>query len=312
MSAPLSPAARTRTSTSPGPGSGSGRSWTDTSPSAITAARIAPQSNVGVLRPISDSTILVTGATDGLGQALAQRLHQEGAQLLLHGRDGGKLDAVAAELPGAQTLQADFASLDDVRRLAGEVEHIDVLVNNAGIGSGMPEGRERAESRDGYELRFQVNYLSGYLLTELLLDKLRTAAPARVVFVASLGQMPIDFDDVMLERNYSGIQAYCQSKLAEIAYGMALAGRLDPEEVTVNSLHPSTFMPTKMVLAERGTPEDPLERGVEATYRLVADPSLDGVSGRFFDREEETAPHPWALDPRNRERLVEISQELTA
>ena len=266
----------------------------------------------GSVRPISDSTILVTGATDGLGRALAQRLHEEGAQLLLHGRDRGKLDAVAAELSGAQTLQADFASLDDVRRLAGEVEHVDVLVNNAGIGSGMPEGRERAESRDGYELRFQVNYLSGYLLTELLLDKLRAAAPARVVLVASLGQMPIDFDDVMLERNYSGIQAYCQSKLAQIAYGMALAGRLDPEEVTVNSLHPSTFMPTKMVLAERGTAEDPLERGVEATHRLVADPALDGVSGRFFDREEETAPHPWALDPGNRARLVEISRELTS
>jgi NAD(P)-dependent dehydrogenase (short-subunit alcohol dehydrogenase family) len=266
----------------------------------------------GFVRPISESTILITGATDGLGYALARRLHQDGAALLLHGRDAGKLETVAAELPGARTLQADFAALDDVRRLAGEVGRPDVLVNNAGIGSGMPEGRERAESRDGYELRFQVNYLSGYLLTELLLDKLRAAAPARIVFVASLGQMPIDFDDVMLERSYSGIQAYCQSKLAQIAYGMALSERLDPEQVTINSLHPSTFMPTKMVLAERGSAEDPLERGVEATYRLVADPVLDGVSGRFFDREHEASPHPWALDRDNRERLVELSQELTA
>jgi NAD(P)-dependent dehydrogenase (short-subunit alcohol dehydrogenase family) len=272
---------------------------------------MAPESIVEVVRPISDSTILVTGATDGLGRALAQRLHEDGAQLLLHGRDPDKLDAVAADLPGARTLQADLASLADVRRMAGEVDGLDVLVNNAGIGSGMPEGRERAESRDGYELRFQVNYLSGYLLTELLLDSLRAAAPARIVFVASLGQMPIDFDDVMLERNYSGIQAYCQSKLAQIAYGMALAERLDPERVTVNSLHPSTFMPTKMVLAERGSSEDSLERGVEATHRLIADPALDGVSGRFFDREEESAPHPWALDRGNRERLVELSQELT-
>jgi NAD(P)-dependent dehydrogenase (short-subunit alcohol dehydrogenase family) len=265
----------------------------------------------GSVRPISDSTILVTGATDGLGRAVAQRLHEDGAQLLLHGRDAGKLDSVAAELPGARTLQADFASLADVRRLAGEVDQLDVLVNNAGIGSGMPEGRERAESRDGYELRFQVNYLSGYLLTELLLDKLRAAAPARIVFVASLGQMAIDFDDVMLEHNYSGIQAYCQSKLAQIAYGMTLSERLDPEQVTVNSLHPSTFMPTKMVLAERGSAEDPLERGVDATYRLVTDPALDGVSGLFFDRDEETAPHPWALDRGNRERLVALSEELT-
>src|SRR5213592_4550721 len=179
MSAPFSPAPRTRTRTSPAPGSGSGRSWTDTSPSAMTTARIAAQSSLGWMRPISESTILITGATDGLGRALAQRLHGEGAQLLLHGRDAGKLDAVAAELPGAQTLQADFASLADVRRLAGEVDGLDVLVNNAGIGSGMPEGRERAESRDGHELRFQVNYLSGYQLTELLLAKPGASAPAR-------------------------------------------------------------------------------------------------------------------------------------
>jgi NAD(P)-dependent dehydrogenase (short-subunit alcohol dehydrogenase family) len=262
------------------------------------------------VRPTADSTILVTGATDGLGRALAERLHHDGAALLLHGRDPAKLDALRAELPGARTLQADFASLDDVRRLAGEVEQVDVLVNNAGIGSGMPEGRERRASADGHELRFQVNYLAGYLLTELLLERLR--APARIVFVASLGQMPIDFDDVMLERSYSGIQAYCQSKLAQIAYGMALAERLDPLEVTVNSLHPSTFMPTKMVLAERGSGEEPLEQGVEATHRLVTDPALEGVSGRFFDRFEESAPHPWALDRRNRERLVELSERLTA
>ena len=273
---------------------------------------MARQSSLGWVRPIGDSTILVTGATDGLGRALAGRLHTDGAQLLLHGRDAAKLEAVAAELSGARTLQADFASLEAVRRMAAEVERVDVLVNNAGIGSGMPEGRERSESRDGNELRFQVNYLAGYLLTELLLDRLRAAAPTRIVFVASLGQMPIDFDDVMLERTYSGIQAYCQSKLAQIAYGMALAGRLDPAEVTVNSLHPSTFMPTKMVLAERGSALDPLEQGVDATYRLVADPALDGVTGRFFDREEETAPHPWALDPDNRERLVALSKELTA
>jgi NAD(P)-dependent dehydrogenase (short-subunit alcohol dehydrogenase family) len=262
------------------------------------------------VRPIDDTTILITGATDGLGRALAERLHGEGARLLLHGRDAGKLDALAAELEGARTLQADFASLDDVRRMASEVNRVDVLVNNAGIGSGMPEGRERSESKDGYELRFQVNYLAGYLLTELLLARL--PAPARIVFVASLGQMPIDFGDVMLEHSYSGIQAYCQSKLAQIAYGMTLAERLDPQEVTVNSLHPSTFMPTKMVLAERGEALDPLEQGVDATHRLVADQALDGVTGRFFDREEETAPHPWALDRGNRERLVELSASLVA
>lgn len=262
------------------------------------------------MRPIDDTTILITGATDGLGRALAARLHAEGARLLLHGRDPAKLGALRDELPGARTLQADFAALSEVRRLAAEAGELDVLVNNAGIGSGLPEGRERSESRDGLELRFQVNHLAGYLLTELLLDRLR--APARVVFVASLGQAPIDFADVMLERNYTGIQAYCQSKLAQIAYAIELAARLDPSAITVNSLHPSTFMPTKMVLAERGAALDPLEQGVEATHRLVADPALDGVSGRFFDVREETAPHPWALDAGNRARLVELSASLTA
>ena len=245
-------------------------------------------------------TILITGATDGLGRALASELADDGANVLVHGRREGS------------PYRADLASLDEVRQLASQVERendsLDVLVNNAGVGT----AGERAESRDGYELRFAVNYLAGFLLTRELLPMLQHTAPARVVNVASAGQMPIDFDDVMLEHNYSGIQAYCQSKLAQIAYAMALAERLDPAEVTVNSLHPSTFMPTKMVLAERGSAEDPLERGVEATHRLVADPALDGVTGRFFDREEETAPHPWALDRANRERLAELSRELTA
>jgi NAD(P)-dependent dehydrogenase (short-subunit alcohol dehydrogenase family) len=270
---------------------------------------MAPQSIVELVRPISESTVLVTGATDGLGRALAGRLHGEGAQLVLHGRDPEKLDAVATQLPGARTLQADFASLDDVRRLAGEVDGIDILVNNAGIGSGMPEGRERAESRDGNELRFQVNYLSGYLLTESLLDQLRAAAPARVVFVASLGQMPIDFDDVMLERNYSGIQAYCQSKLAQIAYGMALAERLDPAEVTVNSLHPSTFMPTK-ILGPGMDPRSTVQEGIDATVRLVAAPELDGVTGVYFNVQQEARAADQAYDPDAQRRLRELSEQL--
>src|SRR5947208_698775 len=131
MSAPLSPLALTRTSTSPAPGSGSGRSWTATAPSSITAARMAPQSSLGCMRPTSESTILITGATDGLGRALAERLHADGASLLLHGRDPAKLDALREQLDGARTLQADFASLDEVRRLAGEVAalgELDVLV----------------------------------------------------------------------------------------------------------------------------------------------------------------------------------------
>jgi NAD(P)-dependent dehydrogenase (short-subunit alcohol dehydrogenase family) len=217
---------------------------------------------------------------------------------------------VAAELPGAQALQADFASLDDVRRLAGEVERIDVLVNNAGIGSGMPEGRERAESRDGYELRFQVNYLAHYLLTRLLLPLLERSAPARIVNVSSAGQAPIDFDDVMLERHYEGYLAYCRSKLAQIMSTIDLADELAARAVTVNALHPGTFMPTKIVTHAGVDPLTPLDQGIDATVRLVADPALEGVTGRYFDGRREARPNAQAADAAARRRLRELSDRL--
>ena len=260
-------------------------------------------------------TVLITGATDGLGRGVARDLAARGATVLLHGRSREKLDALSEELGGAPTFQADLASLEEVRRLAAEVEEstdaLHVLINNAGIGSGRPDGTTRQESKDGLELRLAVNHLAGFLLTLRLLPLLRRSKPARVVFVASLGQAPMDFDDPQLERGYSGTRAYGQSKLAQITAGFALAERLDPGEVTVTSLHPSTYMPTKMVLEERGESVDSLEDGVAATVRLAVDPELDGVSGRFYDRQQETIPDPQASDPEARARLWALSLELT-
>ncbi len=259
-------------------------------------------------------TILITGATDGLGRAVATRLAADGHTVALHGRDPERLEATletvrdAAGHDRVRAFRADLASLTEVHGLAGEVaEDLDalhVLVNNAGIGSGEPDGRERRESRDGYELRLAVNYLATFALTVELLPKLRASAPARVVHVASLGQAPMDFDDPMLERAYDGGRAYGQSKLAQITFGMALAGRVDPAEVTVNSLHPGTYMPTKIV---PGRNVDSLETGVDAVARLAVDPALDGVTGRFYDRRNEARPDGQALDPAARERLVELS-----
>jgi NAD(P)-dependent dehydrogenase (short-subunit alcohol dehydrogenase family) len=180
-------------------------------------------------------TILITGATDGLGRALADRLAADGLALILHGRDAERLataaDEIAAVRDGARprTVVADLAELAQVRRLAADVrestDRLDVLVSNAGIGSGEPDGRTRRTSADGYELRFGVNYLAGFLLTLELLPLLRASAPARIVNVASLGQHPLDFDDLMLERDYDGTRAYAQSKLAQIMSGFELAGR---------------------------------------------------------------------------------------
>jgi NAD(P)-dependent dehydrogenase (short-subunit alcohol dehydrogenase family) len=266
------------------------------------------------MRPIEETTVLITGATDGLGRGVARDLAARGANVLLHGRSREKLDELSAELGGAPTFQADLASLEEVRKLAAEVEEqtdaLHVLINNAGIGGGRPDATTRQESKDGHELRLAVNHLAGFLLTLRLLPLLRRSKPARVVFVASLGQAPMDFDDPMLERGYSGSRAYGQSKLAQITAGFELAERLDPTEVTVTSLHPSTYMPTKMVLEARGSSVDTLEAGIEATSRLAVDPELEGVTGRFYDRQRESTPDPQASDPDARKRLWALSLEL--
>jgi len=265
-------------------------------------------------------TIFITGATDGLGRALAHRLAAAGHVVLLHGRDQEKLNRTAADIADQhgiskpRTFRADLADLAEVRRLSGEVlaagSQLDVFVSNAGIGFGQPDGRERRTSADGYELRFAVNYLAGFLLTERLLPLLRESAPARIVNVASLGQQALDFDDLMLERDYSGVRAYCQSKLAQIMSGFELASRLPASEVTVNSLHPATFMPTKMVLAERPS-VDTLADGVQSTMRLVGDPALTGVTGKFFDHTEEATADAQAYDATARARLRTVSLQLT-
>jgi NAD(P)-dependent dehydrogenase (short-subunit alcohol dehydrogenase family) len=265
-------------------------------------------------------TILITGATDGLGRGLATELAAAGARLLIHGRDEQRGRETIAEIAGKTAnddlhlLLADLASLEEVSLLAERVtrEHgrLDVLVNNAGIGTTLPGDGRRMESRDGYELRFAVNYLAGYLLTRRLLPLLERSAPARIVNVSSAGQAPIDFDDVMLERRYDGVQAYCQSKLAQIMFTFDLAEELAGRGVSATCLHPATYMPTKMVRAAGVEPISSLQEGVRATLRLVADPELAGVTGRYFNGLRAAGPHPQAEDPDARRRLRELSDRL--
>ena len=270
---------------------------------------------------LAGRTALVTGATDGLGRAVAERLAAKGAVVLLHGRNRERLDAAARAIRDAtgrevRTYQADFAELAQVRRLAADVRDtagaLNILVNNAGIGSGYPDGRERQVSADGYELRFAVNYLAPFLLTLELLPLIEASAPARIVNVASIGQHPIDFDDLMITSGYSGQRAYAQSKLAQIMFGFELAARLPDDRVTVNSLHPATYMPTKIVTEERGSTVDELGTGTEAVVRLAASPDLDGVTGRYFAWQEESEANPQAYDADARRRLWKLSVDLTS
>ena len=257
------------------------------------------------------STVLVTGATDGLGRALATRLAGEGATVIAHARSEERGRETLAELldgPGRRAPRHRRPRLAErVRALADQVpDRLDVLVNNAGIG--FAGGRE--ESDDGYELRFAVNYLAGFLLAALLRDRLVAAAPARIVNVASAGQAAIDFDDVMLEDGYDGVRAYCQSKLAQIMHAFDLADELRDAGVTATALHPATYMPTKMVTGAGITPASTVEQGLAATWRLVADPALDGVSGAYFNGTSEARADAQAYDLDARRRLRELSQRL--
>jgi NAD(P)-dependent dehydrogenase (short-subunit alcohol dehydrogenase family) len=256
------------------------------------------------MRPMEEQTILVTGSSDGHGRRVAQELASRGANVLVHGRDRDKTEAVAREIGSEQVRIADFASLDDVRRLAGEIDGLDTLVNNAGLVS-----LERRESSDGYELTFAVNYLSHFLLTRLLLPRLRE--PVRIVNVSSIGQERIDFDDLMFERDYNFYSAYARSKLAQVLFTFELAEKLRDRDVAVTALHPATLMDTKMVTGGGGRAQSSVDEGANATLRLVLDPELDGVSGRFFDGRRESGTHRQANETDARRRLWEESERLT-
>jgi NAD(P)-dependent dehydrogenase (short-subunit alcohol dehydrogenase family) len=272
---------------------------------------------------LEGKTVLVTGSTDGVGRVVAKRLAAEGANVLIHGRSQQRAEIVLREICGARVrpkkgmatfYQADFSSLAEVRELAETVLHererVDILVNNAGIGSG-PDKNHRHLSEDGFELRFAVNYLAGFLLTYLLLPRLVESAPARIVNVSSLGQQAIDFEDVMLERGYSGIRAYCQSKLAQVMFAIDLSHELDHNRVTANALHPATYMNTTMVRESGNSPTSSVEEGADAIMKLIVSEDLSGKSGHFFNGQHEARANPQAYDKEARANLKALSSRLT-
>jgi NAD(P)-dependent dehydrogenase (short-subunit alcohol dehydrogenase family) len=264
-------------------------------------------------------TVLITGSTDGVGRYVAGQLAAAGAHVLIHGRDSARGKALADEIKRAGGIeptfyQADLSSLAATRQLANAVladhKRLDLFISNAGIGS-QNQGPLRQTSVDGHELRFAVNYLSGFLLAYLLLPLLKAAAPSRIVNVASLGQHPIDFDDVMITKGYSGGRAYSQSKLSQIMFTIDLAEQLKGSDVTVNSLHPATYMNTTMVRAGGITPISTVEEGGEAILHLACGDDVADKSGLFFNGMNQAKANPQAYDEAARKRLRELSLELT-
>ena len=258
--------------------------------------------------------VLVTGSTGGLGREVARRLAANGDHVIVHGRSlerGVELvTEIEAQGQGSTRLYlADLGSFDEVRSLAKAIlrdyERLDVLVNNAGI---WLEGPRRT-SADGHELHFQVNYLSSFLLTRELLPLLRRSSPTRVVHVSSIAQWPIDFDNVMLEDDYSDLRAYAQSKLAQIMFTIDLSEELAGSGVTTNAVHPALMMDTDMVLERGASVRSSVHDGADAVMYLINGDDLG--SGRYFNQLVPADPKPQALDERARERLRLLSERLT-
>ena len=259
---------------------------------------------------------LVTGSTDGLGREVARQLGALGAFVIVHGRNPERGEEVVRTINtaghgGAAFHRADLASLTEVAAFAEEIletyDRLDLLVNNAAAVS----GPERQTSADGHELAFAVNYLSHFLLTYRLLPLLEASAPARIVNVSSLGQAPIDFADVMLERSYDPGDAYRRSKLAQIMFTIDLGAELDPKHVTVNSLHPARSMNTARVINGGFQPLSTVEEGAEATMQLAVSPALAGRTGLYFNGLGVAQANAQAYDVEARAKLRALSFALT-
>ncbi len=261
---------------------------------------------------------LVTGATSGLGRAVAHALAERGMHVLVHGRDPERAQSVEGQIQAAggtaRTYLADLSSLQQTHALANRVSSdygaIHLLINNAGLGPGRPPYRKRTLSADGHELRFAVNYLAPALLARRLVPSLKTGAPARIVNVASAGQAPIDFADLRMDHHYTGTRAYYRSKFAVIAFTFGFAAELADTAITVNCLHPATLMPTRMVRQAWVPPLSSLTTGVRAVMNLAVEPTGAAVTGRYFDGLREAKAHRAAYDPAIQSTLRAVTNEI--
>lgn len=270
--------------------------------------------------PVNDPgapVVMVTGATSGLGRALAERLAVRHATVVVHGRDVGRVRGTcdAVERLGGTPIPcvADFAGLREVMHAArtlnsGPPPRLDALINNAGIGPGAP-GANRELSRDGHELRLAVGYLAPYALTRSVLPLLARADDARIVNVVSGIQAPVDLDDLRMDRGYEGWTAYGRAKLALIAFTMDLAGELG-DTARVTCVHPADLMPTRLVEETGLLPASTLGQGAEAVLAVLNVPRLDAPTGCFYQGTVAAQPHPDALDLVKRQALRETTERL--
>ena len=276
---------------------------------------------------LAGKVCMVTGATSGIGKVAARELAQRGAEVVVVGRNEARCEATVSQIrqqtanPSVEFLLADLSSQQEVRRLAREFEsrypRLDVLVNNAGAIM-----LSRRESVDGIEMTLALNHLAYFLLTNLLLDTLKSSAPARIVNVSSNSheRAKLDFDDLQNRRRYWGFRAYAWSKLENILFSYELARRLEGTGVTVNALHPglvgTNFLANngalgrllKMLVVIKGISP---ERGARTSIYLASSPELETVTGRYFFQEQEVPSSSASYDEDAARRLWQLSAEMT-
>jgi NAD(P)-dependent dehydrogenase (short-subunit alcohol dehydrogenase family) len=281
---------------------------------------------------MTGKTVVVTGGNSGIGRSTAVALAGAGARVLITARDHGRADAAVDEIKrrsGSASVEHvvfDLSSLASVRSGAAEilarVDRIDVLVNNAGVVLS-----ERRETVDGLETTFVVNHLGHFLLTDLVLDRIKTSAPSRIVNVASTAHRSarrgLDFDDLQAERGYRGMQVYARSKLANIYFTTELARRLAGTGVTVNCVHPGTVATgygrdgdARGVLAFGLKVIKPFiltpDKGARTSVYVASSPELADVSGEYFVRCRPGRATRVAKDQEAAVRLWEASEKLVA
>jgi NAD(P)-dependent dehydrogenase (short-subunit alcohol dehydrogenase family) len=267
---------------------------------------------------MADRIVLVTGATSGLGQATALDLARMGMHVLVHGRNPELGEKVVREIRRAtgneqvELVLADLASQRQIHQLAEQVrenyDRLDVLVHNAGVYMG-----RRQLTADGLETTFAVNHLVPFLLTHLLLDRLKRSAPSRIVTVSSTTHQSItrvEWNNLQGEKRYDAYTAYALSKLGNILFTYALAERLQDAGVTANTLHPGTVN-TKLLRAGFGGYGISPQEGAETPVYLAASPEVEGITGKYFVHRQPVSSSPLTYDRDVRDRLWRISEELT-
>lgn len=278
-----------------------------------------PRTDYPKAPPLPDMTgkvVLITGSTDGLGRDAARRIAAAGALVLVTGRSVERGEALVAEINGsgkgsARFYQADLASLDQARRLADQVtrdhRRLDILINNAGVGFIFDSTRKF--SAEGHEMHFAVNYLAHYLLTKRLLPLIVASAPSRIINVSSGSQAPIDFDDVMMAKGYTGGRGYAQSKLAQIMMTIDMAPELEKQGVLTYSLHPATTMGTTMALALKVKPRSTIAEGVESVINAI---TTTEPTGTYFNQLKPVKAQAQAYDAEARAKLRALSEQMVA